>query len=205
MVDQIVLWLSNLVSSLGYPGVMLSMFIESFFVPIPSELIMPFAGFIASQGKMNLIALILLGGLSSYLGSLPFYFLGFLGSEGRVENILKRFGKYLFLSEKDIEKTFRVFEKNGNIFVLVGRVIPIIRSLISIPAGISKMNFLQFSIYTLIGSIAWSGLLATFGYIVGSNWSIVGEFVGKYERIVLLSLVIFIVGFVISKLIKTNK
>ncbi len=205
MVEQIVFWLTYLVEKIGYGGVAISMFIESFFVPIPSELIMPFAGFIASQGKMNLYVLIILGGVASYVGSLPFYFIGYWGNKLVVEKFLKKYGKYLFVSEEDVDKGFEIFNKYGKAIVMFGRVIPIIRSVISFPAGVAKMNFLQFSIYTLLGSIIWSGILATLGYVLGGNWSIIGSYISQYEDIVLILLGILVVGFVVYKLINRKK
>jgi membrane protein DedA with SNARE-associated domain len=205
MVEQIVFWLTYLVEKIGYGGVAISMFIESFFVPIPSELIMPFAGFIASQGKMNLYVLIILGGVASYVGSLPFYFIGYWGNKLVVEKFLKKYGKYLFVSEEDVDKGFEIFNKYGKAIVMFGRVIPIIRSVISFPAGVAKMNFLQFSIYTLLGSIIWSGILATLGFVLGGNWSIIGSYISRYEDIVLILLGILVVGFVVYKLINRKK
>lgn len=205
MIEQTVFWLTMLVEKIGYFGVMLSMFIESFFVPIPSELIMPFAGFIASQGKMNLVLLIVVGGFSSYLGSLPFYFLGYLGSKGAVENFFKKYGKYFFISPTDVDKAFEVFKRHGNAIVLVGRIIPIVRSLISIPAGIAKMNFLYFSVFTVVGSLLWSGILASLGFIVGNNWSVVSQHISQYENVVLVVLIGFVIWIVISKIFKRDK
>lgn len=205
MVEQIVFWLTYLVEKIGYGGVAISMFIESFFVPIPSELIMPFAGFIASQGKMNLVVLILLGGIASYVGSLPFYFIGYWGNKLIVDKFLKKYGKYLFVSEEDVDKGFEIFNKYGKVIVLFGRVIPIIRSVISFPAGVAKMNFTQFSIYTLVGSTIWSMILASLGYVLGGNWSVIGSYVARYEDIVLITICIGIVAFVLYKLLNRKK
>lgn len=205
MVEKIVFWLTYLVEKIGYGGVAISMFIESFFVPIPSELIMPFAGFIASQGKMNLYLLILLGGIASYVGSLPFYFIGYWGNKLVVDKFLKKYGKYLFVSEEDVDKGFEIFNKYGNVIVMFGRVIPIIRSVISFPAGVAKMNFLQFSIFTFLGSTVWSGILATLGYVLGGNWTVIGSYISRYEDIVLIIIGVVVVGFVVYKLINRKK
>lgn len=205
MINQIVFWLTFLVEQLGYIGVSLSMFIESFFVPIPSELIMPFAGFLASQGKMSLILVILLGGISSYLGTLPFYFIGYFGNKIVIDKLLKKYGKYFFISEDDVDRSFDFFKQYGNLFVLFGRVVPIIRSVISLPAGVARMNFMQFSIYTLIGSTVWSAILAILGYTLGSNWSVIGSYVAQYEKIILIIIGALVVGFISLRLIKSKK
>ena len=205
MINQIVFWLTFLVEQLGYIGVSLSMFIESFFVPIPSELIMPFAGFLASQGKMNLILVILLGGISSYLGTLPFYFIGYFGNKIVIDKLLKKYGKYFFISEDDVDRSFDFFKQYGNVFVLLGRIVPIVRSVISLPAGVARMNFIQFSIYTLIGSTVWSAILATLGYTLGSNWSVIGGYVSQYEKVILIIIGALVVGFISLRLIKSKK
>jgi membrane protein DedA with SNARE-associated domain len=205
MINQIVFWLTFLVEQLGYIGVSLSMFIESFFVPIPSELIMPFAGFLASQGKMSLILVILLGGISSYLGTLPFYFIGYFGNKIVIDKLLKKYGKYFFISEDDVDRSFDFFKQYGNLFVLFGRIVPIVRSVISLPAGVARMNFMQFSIYTLIGSTVWSAILAILGYTLGSNWSVIGSYVAQYEKIILIIIGALVVGFISLRLIKSKK
>jgi membrane protein DedA with SNARE-associated domain len=202
MIEGVVNWLIELVSTLGYPGIAVSMFIESFFAPIPSELIMPFAGFLASQGEMNLVILALVGGIFSYLGSLPFYFLGYWGNDYIVNNFISKYGKYLFISQKEVDRGFAVFDKHGNGIVLIGRIIPIIRTVISFPAGVAKMNFLEFSFFTLIGSIIWSGFLATAGYLLGDNWGQVIEWVESYQGIIIALLVLIVVGFLLSRLLR---
>ncbi|MCC7289794.1 DedA family protein [bacterium] len=205
MVENIVLWLTHLIEQAGYLGVALSMFIESFFVPIPSELIMPFAGFVASEGRLNLGLLIIVGGLSSYLGSLPFYFIGYWGNKLIVDKFLKQYGKYLFLTEKDVQKGFEVFESKGSIIVLLGRIIPVIRSVISFPAGVAKMPFISFSIFTIVGSLLWTAILAILGYILGANWEVVGDYVARYEHLVIYALIAIGVFYMVSRLIRTKQ
>lgn len=205
MIDKIVFGLTFLVEKIGYGGVALSMFIESFFVPIPSELIMPFAGFIASQGKMNLLVLILLGGLASYFGTLPFYFIGYWGNKLVVDKFLKRYGKYLFIKEEEVDRGFEIFNKHGNIFVLVGRLIPVVRSVISFPAGVAKMPFVTFSIYTLVGSVLWSAVLATLGYLLGDKWSLIGGYIKQYENVVLVIISVVLIYFVVKRVLYRKK
>lgn len=207
MVDQIVQWLTNLIQTIGYPGVALSMFIESFFAPIPSELILPFAGFIAASGKFNIVILIIVASISSYMGTLPFYFIGFYGRD-YVTNFMQKYSKYLFIDANAFEKAFDLFEKKGEWTILVGRVVPIVRSLISFPAGVSKINFLRFSILTLLGATVWSSLLIIAGYFLGESWEKVSDYVAKYEYIVLILGVIGIVLFVgynIRNIIKATR
>lgn len=205
MVSDIIFWLTYLVEKIGYIGVGLSMFIESIFVPIPSELIMPFAGFIASQGKMNLVLLIVVGGIFSFLGSLPFYFIGYFGNKLVIDKFLRKYGPYLFISGEDIDRGFEIFNKFGSGIVLLGRVIPLIRSVISFPAGLTKMNFVQFSLYTIIGSTLWSGILAISGYVLGSNWTIIAEYINQYEKLIMVIGGCLILVFFTLKIVNRKK
>jgi membrane protein DedA with SNARE-associated domain len=184
MIQLFIDWLVNVITVLGYPGVFLAVFLESFFAPIPSEIILPFSGFVASMGSMNIYIVILLATIAAYLGSLPFYFIGSWGKTFFM-NFLEKYGKYLFIEESDVEWTFKLFERYGNGVVLFGRLVPIVRTLISFPAGVTKLPFLRFSIYTLIGSLLWNILLTYTGYMLGDNWEVVGEWIAKYENVIL--------------------
>lgn len=205
MIETLVSYLTELIKSIGYWGVGISMFIESFFAPIPSELIMPFAGFVASQGFMSIHLVILVGAFGSYLGSLPFYLLGYWGNEIIVNKFLRKFGKYLFISDNDIDLGFSYFDKYGSIIVLLGRLVPIVRTVISFPAGVAKMNFWKFSTYTLFGSVLWSGLLAVLGYVFGENWEVIGGYISEYEKIVVYAFLGILFLFVMYKLYKRKK
>lgn len=200
MILDIINWLVNIIDSIGYIGVFIAMFIESFFAPIPSELILPFAGFLSIQGEMNIVIVILVAGLASALGSLPFYLIGYWGNEIVLDRFLKRYGKYFFISNSDIEKGMEIFDKHGNIVVLLGRLIPIIRTVISFPAGLAKMNFLTFIAYTLVGSTAWSAVLALSGYFLGAKWEIVNVWIEQYQNIIIVVGVIAVLAFLLRKL-----
>ncbi|MBD3329152.1 DedA family protein [Candidatus Dojkabacteria bacterium] len=186
MIHDLITWLTGLIETIGYPGVALSMFIESFFAPIPSELILPFAGFLASEGKMNILALGLIGGIFSYLGTLPFYFIGTIGNRETIDKFIKKYGKYLFISEDEVNAAFKMFDKFGKLLIFFGRLVPLVRSVISFPAGMAKMNFAGFTVLTLIGSTMWSYILVIAGYFLGEHWDAVGNFVGRYEKIVMV-------------------
>lgn len=204
MINSLVDWLVNLINSVGYWGVGLAMFIESFFAPIPSEIILPFSGFVASQGTLNIVLVIVIATFSAYLGSLPFYLVGRWG-EKSVIKFLEKYGKYLFISKTDLDKGFTAFEKYGNGFVLLGRVIPIVRTVISFLAGVAKMNFFVFSVYTLLGTAVWSTILALAGYFLGSKWEIVSEYVNKYEKIIFAILIVVAVWYIARGIINMRK
>jgi membrane protein DedA with SNARE-associated domain len=204
MIETIINWLTNLIESTGYLGVGLSMFIESFFAPIPSELILPFAGFVASRTDQVLVISILVASFCAYLGSLPFYFLGVWG-EDIVNKFLEKYGKYFFIDQKDVKKGFEVFERYGNGIVFFGRLIPIIRTVISFPAGVAKTPFLKFSLFTLLGSTIWSAILASAGYFLGEKWELVSAWLSKYEDVVIITGVVVVVSFILFKLFSKKK
>lgn len=195
MLTELIEWLVDLISTMGYWGVGLAMFVESFFAPIPSEIILPFSGFVASMGDLNIIVTIIVATLSAYLGSLPFYLIGRWG-EKSVMKFLEKYGKYLFISKSDMDKGFKAFEKHGNGIVFLGRLIPIVRTVISFPAGVAKMSFGVFSIYTLAGTGIWSAILAMAGYFLGSRWEEVSEYVSRYEKVIMVILAIIFVIYV---------
>jgi membrane protein DedA with SNARE-associated domain len=195
MIESFISWLVNIIETIGYPGVALSMFLESFFAPIPSEIILPFSGFVSSTGAFNIYITIIVATLAAYLGSLPFYFLGIWGEEW-INKFLDKYGKYFFISKDNVEKAYGIFDKHGNKMVFAGRLIPIVRTLISFPAGIAKMPFVLFSVYTLAGTLIWSSLLGGAGYLLGDNWSVVSEYVSEYENVILVLGVLVVVVFV---------
>ena len=199
MIQSIIDWLVNAISTIGYPGVFISVFLESFFAPIPSEIILPFSGFVASTGKMNLIFVIVIATVAAYLGSLPFYFIGKWG-ERPVINFIEKYGKYLFIQQKDVDKVFGAFDKYGKGVVFFGRLIPMIRTLISFPAGVAKMQFARFSMYTLLGSLTWNILLTYAGYQLGDHWSVVSKWIEKYQNVILVLIIIAVLLYIIRRI-----
>lgn len=185
MIDSIVQWLLQLISTIWYPWVWLAMFIESFFAPIPSELIMPFAGWLAADGKMNILLVIIVGSVGAYLGSLPFYLIGYWWNKDKIMVFVKHYGRYLFISSEEVEQWFDLFKKWGYGFVFFWRVIPLVRTFVSFPAGAVKMNFWIFSGLTLLWSFVWTTVLTYAGYVFGSQYEKVSIYMAQYEHIVL--------------------
>lgn len=204
MIQTFIDWLVTIITTLGYPGVALSVFIESFFAPIPSEIILPFSGFVASTGALNIYWVIVVATVAAYLGTLPFYFIGRWG-EKYVFKFLDKYGKYLFIDRGDVDWAFGLFEKHGNKIVLAGRLIPIVRTLISLPAGVAKMRFVIFSIYTIIGALIWNTLLAYAGYILADNWESVGAWIGKYEKVILGVVVLAVILYFLRGYLRKRK
>ncbi|MDD2577794.1 MAG: DedA family protein [Candidatus Dojkabacteria bacterium] len=189
MISSLIDWLVQAIDSLGYLGVALAVFLETFIPPIPSQIIFPFSGFVASQGTLNIVFVILTASLVTYLGTLPFYLIGLWG-EGAILTFLKKYGKYLFISNDDIDKAYKIFDKHGHGIIFFGRVIPIIRSVISLPAGVAKMNFWKFTLFTLAGTTLFAALLCLPGYFMGENWGVVVGYIEEYERVILALLLI---------------
>lgn len=176
------------ISSMGYFGVFILMMLESMVAPVPSELVMPFAGFLVAKGQFSFVLVILFSSLGSITGSLISYYIGKYGGEV----IVMKYGKYLLLNQHDLQKTHSWFNKKGEITVFFSRFIPVVRHLISIPAGIGKMNLKKFCIYTLIGATLWNTFLAYLGFKLGENWA---EVRGYSEYISLpLAIIILVVG-----------
>jgi len=183
-------WILGFMNSLGYPGIVLLMIAENLFPPLPSELILPAAGFAAAQGKLNLMGVVLAGALGSVLGTLPLYYLGRIVNEERLVVWADRYGRWLTLRGKDIRKADDWFDRHGPKAVLFGRMIPGIRSLLSLPAGMSEMPLPSFLIYSAIGSGLWATLLAGAGYLLGNNYEVVEQYVGPIGTGVVALLVV---------------
>ena len=178
----------NTIDSLGYVGIALLMALENLIPPIPSELIMPLAGFTVTQGNMNFILVIIAGTIGSVLGATPWYFLGKYWGLRRTKKIADSYGKWLTLSGEDVTKAKTWFDRRGYIATAIGRLVPGIRTYISLPAGISKMPLIPFLIYSAIGTIFWVSLLTGAGYIFGANYEQVGAYLKPISTIVLIGI-----------------
>ncbi len=178
----------NTINSLGYVGIALLMALENVIPPIPSELIMPLAGFTVTQGKMNFVFVIIAGTIGSVLGATPWYFLGKYWGLKRTKKIADRYGKWLTLSGKDVDKAKIWFDRRGYIATAIGRLVPGIRTYISLPAGISKMPLFPFLTYSALGTIFWVSLLTGGGYIFGANYERVGMYLKPISTLVLFAI-----------------
>ncbi|UNU72742.1 DedA family protein [Moraxella nasovis] len=200
--NQISEWVLITMDKLGLFGVALMMFLENVFPPIPSELIMPAAGFAAAMGRMDLIAVIIAGTLGSLIGALPLYYLGTIFNEKRLLILTERYGKYLLITPNDVINAQSWFNKYGKAVVFFGRMIPAIRSLISIPAGMNRMPMLPFLVLTAIGSAIWTTILAYSGYVLGANYEAVEAFIAPISKAVVL-IVLSIAAIIIALRIKS--
>jgi len=204
MLEFIANWIIGIISSTGYVGIFLLMTIESVLIPLPSEITMPFAGFLVSLGKLDLVATVVVGGLGNLFGSLIAYFIGFYGQEVFVQKLISKWGKYLLITMEDYTKSKRWFRKYGEIIVFISRLLPAVRTFISLPAGIAKMNIRKFIIYTFIGSFFWSLFLTYVGMVLGQNWGILGNYFHKFDIILALLLLFAVLLYVRHKLYKSH-
>lgn len=198
--DQLAEWILQVMSDLGYVGIILLMFLENVFPPIPSELIMPAAGFAAARGELSLTGVIVAGSVGSVLGAMVLYAVGRMMNEQRLIALTDRYGKWLLVSSDDIRKADDWFDRHGKKIVFFGRLIPAIRSLLSIPAGMSEMPFGQFLLYTSLGTTLWSGLLAVAGYQLGNNYDAIEVWIAPISKVVLAVCLLLLFRFVVKRL-----
>jgi membrane protein DedA with SNARE-associated domain len=182
-------FIEGIVESTGVFGIALLMLLENVFPPIPSELIMPLAGYTAAQGDANIVLVIVAGTIGSLAGAFLWYWIGFAIGEERLKRLADRYGRWLTLSRHDIDKADDWFDRHGHKAVLIGRLVPTVRTLISIPAGLSEMPRITFLIYSGIGTAAWTTLLAVLGYALGSQYEQVSAWIDPISIGVLLLIV----------------
>ena len=193
------------ISHLGYPAVVLLMALESANVPIPSEVIMPFSGYLVSQGVFNLHHAALAGALGCLLGSAASYALGYFGGETVVRQLIRRYGKYLLIFEYELDEAEEWFRNYGEPITFAARMLPVVRTFISLPAGIAKMNFPRFATAAFLGSLGWSYLLAYAGLKLGENWHTLGSYFHKFDLLIVLTLAAAAFWYVRHKLKKHRR
>lgn len=186
----------SIMNQFGYLGILLLIMIENVFPPIPSEIILCFGGFMTTSTKLTIVGVIISATIGSVLGAIILYFIGkILNKERLIKIVSGKVGKILRLKEKDIEMADKWFDTKGAKTVFICRFIPIVRSLISIPAGMSEMPFPKFLVLTTLGTVIWNTVLTILGSIMGENWSKIVEIIDKYANITLIILVIvFVIG-----------
>lgn len=191
--------ITNTINSLGYIGIALLMALENIIPPIPSELIMPLAGFTVIQGKLNFFWVVVAGTFGSVIGATPWYFVGKFWGLKRTKTIADRYGKWLTISGKDVQKAKDWFDRKGDIATALGRLVPGIRTYISVPAGISKMPLFPFFFYSTLGSIVWVTFLTASGYILGANYKLVSIYLKPISVLVLLVIIVLSIYWVMKR------
>ena len=194
LIEEAAKYTTHIISTIGYPGIFILMAAESTMIPLPSELVMPFAGYLAHAGQFNLLFVMVVSALGTIFGSLISYYMGKYGGEPFLEN----YGKYLLINKKDLEWTHKWFHNHGDKTIFISRFIPVVRHLISIPAGIAEMNIRKFTIFTFLGGLLWNSFLAYLGYLLGKNWHLVHQYTKPLSHVVLV-LIILGTGFFVYK------
>ena len=188
MLDSLTQFVTDVVNTLGYVGVALLVAVENLFPPIPSEVILPLAGFVAGNGDASLIGMILAATIGSVVGSWILYGVSAAVGPDRFHRFVVRYGKWIRLTERDLERAERWFDRRANAAVFIGRCIPLIRSIISVPAGFRRMPFLRFTLLSALGSAIWNTALIGAGAILGDRWRQVGDAVGLFQGVVIVAI-----------------
>jgi membrane protein DedA with SNARE-associated domain len=183
-------WIIDLISSGGYLAILALMLLETVFPPIPSELVVPFAGFAAAQGRLDIWLVIIFASLGSVLGAVLLYLVARLINDEKLEKFVHNHGRWLTLDIEDLRKSRRWFDRYSRTVVLFGRLIPAMRSLISIPAGINKMSLTPFFVFSAIGTTIWSAFLAVGGYWLGQDYERIRHFINPITSVVLLAIIV---------------
>jgi len=195
VLSDLIEWGINLIISgiayLGYGGIVLLMAVESACIPVPSEVIMPLSGYLAWKGTFNLAGVILAGSLGSMLGSLAAYYAGL--KLGRP--FIARYGRYILMKEEDLERAERWFARYGGAATFASRMLPVVRTFISLPAGIGKMEIKRFTVYSFVGSIPWCALLSYLGYVLGDSWRIIFDQYGHYVDYAVIIGIVAVIGY----------
>ncbi|OGC76971.1 MAG: alkaline phosphatase [candidate division Zixibacteria bacterium RBG_16_50_21] len=191
-------WLVSVISTLGYFGIVLTMAIESACIPLPSEIIMPFSGYLVSAGRFNLWLTGIAGAMGCVIGSVIAYWAGIKG--GRP--FLEKYGRYVLISKHDLDNADKFFQKYGDWSIFISRLLPVIRTFISLPAGIAKMRFGRFVVLTFLGSLPWCLALAYIGQVMGENWEQIKVYFRKADIIIGVLIVTGLVWFLYRHLRK---
>lgn len=186
-------FLQDIVAQMGYPGVFLLIMLESTLVPVPSELVFPFAGYMASKGVFNVYVLLVINSVAALAGSLIGYWIGAAGGKP----LLLKYGKYLLIRKHDIDKTEKWFANHGKATIFFARLVPVIRHIISLPAGVARMPLGAFITQTFLGSTLWGSFLILLGYYLGGNWEAVAAKIKRFDLVIGITIVVAVMAIAI--------
>jgi membrane protein DedA with SNARE-associated domain len=203
MLERFIDWLLQVCLNLGYPGIVALMAMESSILPVPSELVMPPAGYWAAKGQMNFAVALVCGVIGSVIGALANYY----GAQLIGRPLIQRYGKYVLLSEKNLQRSERFFAQHGEISTLIGRLFPVIRHLISIPAGLHRMPLPKFILYTAVGAAIWCAILTWIGYFLGQHERVLrSEEIHRYVTWALIAMIpLSLIGILVYVLRRRRK
>lgn len=195
----------DIISTFGYGGIFVLMALESALVPIPSEIIMPFSGFLVSEGHFTLNKIALTGATGNLLGSWLIYALGYYKGENFIRNLILKYGKFILLTTGDFDMSLRLFSKYGQWVAAISRILPAVRTVISLPAGIARLPFWKFSLLTFFGSLIWSYFLGFIGLKLGENWQVIRPYFHKFDIATALLTIILVGAYIYHKLHRNKK
>jgi membrane protein DedA with SNARE-associated domain len=178
--QEVAKFFQEMVASMGYPGLFLLVVLESTLVPVPSTLVFPFAGFLAAKGVFSLPIVLIINSVGALVGSGLCYWMGAAGAKP----LLLKYGKYVFIRQKDIEKTEIWFASRGRATILIARFVPVVRHIISLPAGVARMKLVPFFVQTFIGATLWGGFLILLGYYMGEHWDTVANKIKRFDLVI---------------------
>lgn len=200
MLSNLAQWVQDVIESLGYLGVALLVIAENLFPPIPSEIVLPFAGFVARRGDGSVVVMVLASTVGSVVGALVLYAIAAAIGPERIHTFVVRFGKWFGVKEADMVRAEEWFDRRSTVAVLVGRCVPLIRSLVSIPAGFRRMRFVPFIVLTAVGSAVWNVALIGAGAALGDQWDVVGDYVGVFQWLVIVVIVAVVIRFAVKRI-----
>ena len=200
MFDWIAEWVTNVIEALGYPGLTVLVALENLFPPVPSEVILPLAGFLTGQNRFSFPLVLVATTLGSLIGALALYGIGMAAGQRRVNWLVERYGHWALLTPDDLTRSEIWFDRYGPVAVFIGRLVPVVRSLVSIPAGYRRMPIGQFLLLTGCGSALWNGALVGFGWALGENWHAIEEYVGWFQYVVIAVVAVLVLRFVWQRL-----
>jgi membrane protein DedA with SNARE-associated domain len=202
LLSSLATWVQDVIEQLGYIGVALLVVAENVCPPIPSEVVLPFAGFVAQRGSESVVIMILAATFGSVVGALIMYWIAAVIGDERLHAFTRKFGKWVQIREVDLTRAEEWFDRHATNAVLIGRCVPLIRSVVSIPAGFRRMKLVPYIAYTFAGSLVWNILLVGAGALLGDNWERVGEVMSPIQKLVELAIVVAVVVFAWSRVRK---
>lgn len=200
MFDWLAEWVTGVIEALGYPGLTVLVALENVFPPIPSEVILPLAGFMTGQNRFSFPLVLLASTLGSIIGALVLYGIGAAAGQARINRLVATYGHWALLTPHDLARSEAWFDRYGPIAVFVGRLVPIIRSLVSIPAGYRRMPLVQFVPLTAFGSVIWNGALISLGWALGDNWHTIEGYIGWLQYLVIAVVAFLVLRFIWQRL-----
>lgn len=200
MIEILSGFIIHLIQSSGYLGVFILMTLESALIPIPSEITMPFAGYLTTTGQLSFVGVVLAGALGNLVGSWIGYAIGYFLEETVIVTLIKKYGKFILVTVDEYNHSLKWFNKFGDKIAFFSRLLPAVRTFISLPAGLAEMNFWKFSVYTFLGSLIWSALLTYVGVYLGEKWETIGGYFHKFDLILAAFLILTVLFYVNHKL-----